>query len=421
MHYVVPPTPDMGHSLESGPQTDSYDTDESSQHSMMSFDSLARPQRDLPLLEIRPQNSPEFTSTCQPDPVHTDVSSHHSRPPSSTRVRPQAARQLRPRRIAKMPLLSSTHRAPVHSRPAASQRERCVIAPLKTPVPAFKLHENNTSLQISDAVKAIERLTTSQLAATNDDSVGNRQTDYSMMFQSSQETVDPPSDESNLSGTEDTSGSQRVDVVKKRDRELELFLTVAGDWQVLDPSMLTSVYKKPKQERSRAASRQDLDDTIALFQRMLTTQHSVANFMVAEVGSLLAERVAQDKDYLKQLASRAADLKRHRYHQLLGQCNCNKCAESVEWELQLQQVVGRQVPRHEAARFAEAQRPVPCPTSQFRIEHINSDFSGLSETNLKRAVTFGQVAVPGEGITVVTAPSSKVVTCSGILKHGKDA
>ena len=64
-----------------------------------------------------------------------------------------------------------------------------------------------------------------------------------------------------------------------------------------------------------------------------------------------------------------------------------------------------------------ARRPVPCLVTQLRIDHVNSVFSGLSATHLDRTVRFARSVIPGEGLSLVAVPASKVLTCSKILEH----
>ena len=331
---------------------------------------------------------------------------------------------LRPKRKSKMPLRDRS--ASARFCPAPSSRgELRALKKLKNPVPACEILEKNTSLQIRDAARVMagDRMAcTSEMSSTHDDADSGSDNDGpqnagdDMLAESS--TGEERSDHLRTSqpDAEQAEEEDMIPISSQRARELEteLFVKIASDWRPLDPSFLKFRFVRPDLREESS-----LDETVELVQKMSTSHHSVANFMNCQVGRLLTRRASENPQYLSELAKRSAQLKLQRYSELLLQCGCTKCQATHEWDRNRQAILDSNtcVAEPTASEYDEARRPVPCPVTQLRIDHVNSVFSGLSATHLDRTVRFARSVIPGEGLSLVAVPASKVLTCSKILEH----
>ena len=114
--------------------------------------------------------------------------------------------------------------------------------------------------------------------------------------------------------------------------------------------------------------------------------------MMREVGDLLAEWVSQRETTVSELAKKAAEMM---YFRLFADCGCDICQTLLNWEQERLKIEGTRVPGC-------------CPDNQVGLDNFPTRFSGMSSSNLRRAVKLYRTVVSGEGLTVVSAPQSRV-------------
>ena len=154
---------------------------------------------------------------------------------------------------------------------------------------------------------------------------------------------------------------------------------------------------------------------------MFNSHHALANFMTGEVGRLLARRASCTPRLSTEIAQKAAEMKYDRYLRILEDCDCSKCEKARTWERDRLQIVGKQVTGDVAAYYNERNRPELCGRSQLRLDDLYARFSGMSRSNLDRAIKFSRSLATGEGPSVTSAPQSRVVeSCVKYLKEAAE-
>ena len=305
------------------------------------------------------------------------------------------SRSRRDSNLAQAPLLA-----------ASSDIVQTVTVPrLRRPVLACSVLERTKAIQIRDAARVVSQCDYRYEDNAGDESRRKESGDVSESEQSTSSSVEQRVTGHSAGQQAGCAFGSRSDVEHPvAEGDLDLFLKVASDWHALDPNLLTFEYRRPR-PLSQADSLEAAVETVS---SMFNCHHAVANFMMREVGDLLAEWVSQRPNILSELAKTAAEMKVEMYFRLLADCGCDICQTLLTWEQERLKIEGTGVPAAVASYYGEDDRPGCCPDNQVRLDNFSTRFSGMSSNNLRRAVKFSRTVVSGEGPAVVSAPQSRV-------------